>query len=245
MFWEFDQTAEMLRWYREFLPAAKEDLYGFFALMKVPPVPLFPVELHGKTVCGIVWCHLGTPEQAMTDLDAVRREHPPLFEMVGPMPFMDLQSIFDALLPPGLQWYWKGDFFRELSDDAINQHVEYGSRLPSLLSLMHLYPVDGQVSRVSKNDAAFSYRDVKWSMVIAGIDPDPANAEEITQWTKEYWNALHPYSAGGAYVNFMMEEGSERVRATYRDNFDRLAAIKAKYDPGNLFRVNQNIKPAE
>jgi hypothetical protein len=244
MFWELDQTAEMMQWFREFKPPT-EDLYGFLALMMIPPVPLFPTELHGRTVCGVVWCHLGTPEQAVEDLDVVRREHPPLFEMVGSMPFMTLQSLFDALLPPGLQWYWKGDFFKELSDDAIREHLKYGSRLPSLLSIMHLYPIDGQVSRIPKNGTAFSYRDVKWSMVIAGVAPDAAGRETITRWTKDYWNALHPYSAGGAYVNFMMEEDSERVRATYRGNYDRLAAIKAKYDPGNLFRVNQNIKPAE
>jgi len=244
MFWELDQMAEMMQWFREFTPPT-ESLYGFFALMMIPPVPLFPTELHGRTVCGVVWCHLGTPEQAVEDLDVVRRDHPPLFEMVGSMPFMTLQSLFDALLPPGLQWYWKGDFFKELSDDAIQEHVKYGSRLPSLLSIMHLYPIDGQVSRIPKDATAFSYRDVKWSMVIAGVAPDPADNENITRWTKDYWNALHPYSAGGAYVNFMMDEGSERVRATYRGNYDRLAAIKAKYDPENLFRVNQNIKPAK
>jgi FAD/FMN-containing dehydrogenase len=108
---------------------------------------------------------------------------------------------------------------------------------------MHLYPVDGQMNRIDPSATAFSHREATWSMVISGVDPDAANAEKITRWTKDYWNALHPYSAGGAYVNFMMDEGSERVRATYRDNYDRLAAIKAQYDPGNLFRVNQNIKP--
>jgi hypothetical protein len=143
-----------------------------------------------------------------------------------------------------LQWYWKGDFVNELSDEAIKLHLKYGSALPSLLSLMHLYLIDGAVHRVGKNETPFNYRDSRWSMVIAGVDSDPANNDRITKWAKEYWEALHPYSAGGAYVNFMMEEGQDRVQATYRENYKRLSEIKKKYDPNNLFRVNQNITPA-
>lgn len=243
MFWDIRQAEDIMRWYRDFLPAAPEDLYGFFAFMNILPVPLFPSHLHGRSVCAVVWCHLGSEEQSVKDLNEVRQAHPPLFENVGRMPFAGLQRLFDPLLPPGLQWYWKGDFMNELSDEAIEQHVQYGSRLPNLLSTMHLYPIDGQAGRVPQDATAFSYRDAKWSMVIAGIDPDPANNERIASWAKEYWSAIHPYSAGGAYVNFMMEEGSDRVQATYRDNYDRLAVTKARYDPGNLFRVNQNISP--
>jgi len=108
---------------------------------------------------------------------------------------------------------------------------------------MHLYPINGAAHRVGRTDTAWSYRDATWAAVIAGLDPNPANTESITRWTKEYWSALHPYSAGGAYVNFMMDEGEDRVRATYRENYDRLASIKTKYDPDNFFRVNQNIRP--
>lgn len=243
MLWDYDQTAEIMQWYRQFLPAASEDLYGFFAILNVPPAPLFPVHLHGRTVCGIVWCHLGPREQAEKDLDAVRELHPPAFEQIGPMPVTALLSLFDALLPAGMQWYWKADFFTEISDEAIAQHVKYGAQLPTLLSLMHLYPIDGRVNRLPPEATAFSFREAKYSMVIAAVDPDPANNERMIAWARDYWNALHPYSAGGAYINFMMEEGFDRVRATYRDNYERLAHIKAKYDPGNLFRVNQNIKP--
>ena len=108
---------------------------------------------------------------------------------------------------------------------------------------LHLYPINGAVHRVGSHDTAFSYRDAGWAEVIVGVDPDPANAERIKDWTIAYWEALHPYSAGGAYVNFMMDEGQERVQATYRDNYERLAKVKATYDPTNLFRVNQNIRP--
>jgi UDP-N-acetylenolpyruvoylglucosamine reductase len=243
MLWGLPQAREIMEWYREFLPAAPDDIYAFLALMNVPPAPMFPADLHGRPVCGVIWCHLGAPQQAEKDVDIVRRAHPPLFQQVGPMPLTALQSMLDPLVPPGLQWYWRGDFFTELPDKAIEQHLHYASRLPTPLSQMHLYPVDGQMNRVDPGATAFSYRQAKWSAIINGIDPDPANAGKITRWTKDYWNALHPYSAGGAYVNFMMDEGIDRVRATYRDNYERLAAIKAKYDPTNLFRVNQNIKP--
>jgi FAD/FMN-containing dehydrogenase len=155
-----------------------------------------------------------------------------------------LQSMFDPIYPPGLQWYWKADFVNELSDEAVRLHVQHGSRLPTAQSTMHLYPVDGAVHRVGKNDTAFSYREARWAEVIVGVDPNPANNERIIEWAKDYWQAVHPYSAGGAYVNFMMDEGQERVQATYRDNYERLAAVKSKYDPANLFRVNQNVRPS-
>lgn len=240
--WELDRAGEVLAWYRDFLPSAPEDLYGFFGFKGVPMSAPFPEALQGKRVCGIVWCYTGPARGAEAAFGPVR-DLEPAFEHLGPVPFPALQSLFDGLFPPGLQWYWRGDFVVELSGEAITRHLEYGSQAPSLLSLMHLYPVDGAAGRVGRNETAFSYREAKWNMVIAGVDPDPANRERITAWTRDYWDALHPYSAGGAYVNFMMEEGGERIRATYRDNYDRLMAIKRQYDPDNLFRVNQNIRP--
>jgi hypothetical protein len=168
----------------------------------------------------------------------------PLLDGVGPAPFPVVQSLFDGLYPAGMQWYWRADNFTELSDEAIARHVEHGSKLPNMFSTMHLYPVNGAAQRVGRNDAAYSFREALFAEVIVGVDPDPANAGKITDWCKAYWEALHPYAAGGAYVNFMMEEGQDRVQASYRDNYPRLAAIKAKYDPANFFRVNQNIRPA-
>jgi FAD/FMN-containing dehydrogenase len=153
--------------------------------------------------------------------------------------------MFDQLYyPPGLQWYWKADFVNELSDEAIGIHQQYGADLPTELCTMHLYPINGAVHDVNAGDTAFSYRDVTWSQVVVGVDTDPANAGPISQWAKDYWQELHPHSAGGAYVNFMMEEGKDRIQATYRGNYQRLAAIKQTYDPQNLFHVNQNIKPS-
>jgi FAD/FMN-containing dehydrogenase len=241
--WALDHAREVMQWYRAYLPAAPDDLYGFFALLRVPAMALFPAELHGRTMAGVVWCHCGPAEQAEAAFRARRGLCPPVFEQIVPMAFPVLQSLFDALYPPGLHWYWKGDFVTDLPDAAIDQHVRFGSSLPSALATMHLYPIDGAASRVSADATAFRFRHARWSMAIAGIDPDPRNAAPITHWAREYWRALQPYSAGAGYVNFMMDEGAAPIRATFGDNYARLVEVKGRYDPENLFRVNQNIPP--
>jgi FAD/FMN-containing dehydrogenase len=245
MLWEMDQAADIMKWYRAFIVNAPEEINGFFAFMTVPPGPPFPEHLHFKKMCAIVWCYTGSPEQANQILEPIRSYRKPAFEFFVPMPFPMLQGMFDGLYPAGYQWYWKADFVKEISDQAIALHCKHGAELPTLHSTMHMYPVNGAAHRLSNSDTPWSYRDANWSQVIVGVDPDPANKDRITAWAKSYYDALHPYGAGGAYVNFMMEEGEDRIRATYRDNYDRLAAIKAKYDPGNFFRVNQNIKPSK
>lgn len=244
MLWHLEDAPEVMRWYREFITRAPEEMNGFFAMLSVPPGPPFPEELHLKKMCAIVWCYQGDMEAANALLQSIRNSRPPAFEFFAPMPFPMLQSMFDGIYPPGLQWYWKADFFRELSDAAIEKHLEHGSISPTWQSTMHLYPVNGKTNRVGQADTAFSYRDVVWSEVIVGVDPDPANARKITDWARAYYEALHPFGAGGAYLNFMMEEGDDRIRATYQGNYARLAQIKAKYDSANFFSVNQNILPA-
>jgi FAD/FMN-containing dehydrogenase len=243
MLWEMDQAPAVMKWYRDFIVQAPDDLNGFFAFLIVPPGPPFPEHLHNKNVCGVVWCYTGPMESAEATFKPIREKFPPALDFVGPIPHPALQSMFDPLYEPGLQWYWKADFVNELSDEAIALYVEHGSRLPTVQSTMHLYPVNGAAHRVGKSDTAWSYRDATWAEVIVGVDPDPENKDLITSWARRYWEDLHPFSAGGAYVNFMMEEGQERVKASYRDNYERLATIKSTYDPGNFFRVNQNIKP--
>lgn len=243
MLWPLNQATEVMQWYREFITQAPEDMNGFFAFLVVPPGPPFPEHLHNQTMCGIVWCYTGRQEQVEAAFKPIGSFRPPALDLVGPLPYPALQSMFDALYPPGLQWYWRADFVNELSDAAIALHVKYGSDIPTPYSTMHLYPINGAVHRVGQQDTAWSYRDATWAQVIVGVDPEPVNNDKIIGWTKAYWEALHPYSAGGAYVNFMMDEGEERVKATYRDNYERLVVIKNMYDPTNLFRVNQNIKP--
>ena len=243
MLWEMEHARELLEWYREVVLAQPEELYGFFAFLKVPPGPPFPEELHRRTMCGIIWAYCGSLDKVEEAFRPVRKFRAPKLELTGPMPYTALQSMFDAIYPPGDQWYWRGDFVAQIPDEAIGEHLKFAEQLPTLQSTMHLYPVDGAVSRIGRHETAFSYRDAKWSMVIVGVDPDPANAEKITKWIKDYWAALHPYSLGGAYVNFMMDEGVDRIKATYRDNYSRLVEIKRNYDPTNFFHINQNIKP--
>jgi FAD/FMN-containing dehydrogenase len=244
MLWPVEQAREVLRWYRDFIPKAPENLGGWFAFLNVPPGPPFPAELHTKTVCGVVWCYTGPLDQAVAVFAPIRRIGPPVVDFVGPLPFPAFQSMFDPLVPKGIQSYWRADFVNALSDEAIERHAEHGAKLPTLQSTMHLYPIDGAAHRVGKNDTAFSYRDASYAEVIVGFSLDPADADRLKSWVVSYFDALHPHSAGGAYVNFMMDEGAGRVQATYRDNYDRLRAIKKKYDPTNFFRVNQNIDPA-
>lgn len=243
-FWPLEQTPEVMRFYREFMPSAPRTVNGFCATMTVPPADLFPAELHLRQVCAIVWCIVGSEADAAALLERIHDVGAPLLHHVSPVPHPVAQSLFDGLYPKGMQCYWRGDFFREVSDELIEQHLEWSQRLPTMQSTMHLYPVDGAAHDVGPADTAFSYRDARFSEVIFAVDPDPARARELRDWCVGYWDATHPYSDGGAYVNFMMEEGQERVRATYRANYDRLARVKAQYDPDNVFHVNQNIRPA-
>jgi FAD/FMN-containing dehydrogenase len=242
--YELEDAKEMMEWYREYIKDAPDEINGWFAFLTVPPGPPFPEHLHMKKMCGILWCYSGPVEDADKLLGPIRAVKKPALDLVGPLPVPVLQGLFDALYPPGIHTYWKADFVNELTDEAIEIHLRHAEQLPTLLSTMHLYPINGAAARVGNDETAWNYRDATWAMVIVGIDPDAVNDLLITNWAKNYWQELHPHGAGGAYVNFMMEEGEDRVKATYGANYDRLVAIKTKYDPNNLFRVNQNIKPA-
>jgi FAD/FMN-containing dehydrogenase len=245
-FWAIEDSAEVLRAYRDFLPGAPRELNGFFAFASVPPAPPFPDELHLRKVCGIVWCYSGAPEQAAEAMAPLLEAVPePLLHGVQEMPLPALQGAFDPVYPAGDQWYWRADFVKEIPDEAVAVHARFGAEMPTLQSTMHMYPIDGAAHDVAPSETAFSYRDATWGSVFAGVDHDPANVPAIRSWSIDYNEALRPYSAGGAYVNMMMDEGQERVQASYRDNYDRLARIKATYDPDNVFRVNQNIRPAQ
>ncbi len=243
MLWPMEQAADLLRFWRDFILSAPEDINGWFGFVTVPPAPPFPEQFHLQKMCAVVWCYSGPLAQAEERFKPIRAFGPPAVDFAGPIPWPVLQSLFDGLYPSGLQWYWKADFFNELSDKAIDLHVKYGAQLPTMHSTMHIYPINGAAQRAGTSDTAFSFRDAPFAEVIVGVDPDPANNERTIAWARDYWTALHPYSAGGGYVNMIMDEGEEMVKAAYRDNYARLARIKAKYDPSNLFHVNQNIKP--
>ena len=244
-FWDVEQGAEVLAAYRDFIGDAPRELNGFFMFGMVPPADPFPEALHLRKVCGVVWCYAGSEEDAAAAMAPLLDALPePLMHGVQPMPHPDLQGAFDGLYPAGDQWYWRADFVKEIPDEAVELHARFGAELPTVQSTMHLYPIDGAAHDVGSADTAWSYRDARWGAVFAGVDRDPANVDAIRRWSVDYQEALHPYSAGGAYVNMMMEdEGQDRVRASYRDNYARLAQIKAIYDPSNLFSINQNIEP--
>jgi FAD/FMN-containing dehydrogenase len=244
MFWPLESAAELLRFWQDYILSAPENINGWFGFASVPPVAPFPEPYHLQKMCAVMWCYTGDLATAEAVFEPIRRAHRAAIDFAGPIPFPALQSMFDVFYPPGLQWYWRADFFNHYDDEAIDLHVKYGAQLPSALSTMHIYPINGAVQRVGREETAWSYRDANFAQVIVGVDPDPQNNARLKEWSQEYWQALHPFSAGGAYVNMMMEEGEDRVKAAYRENYARLSRIKAKYDPQNFFHVNQNIKPA-
>ncbi|NGP75477.1 FAD-binding oxidoreductase [Balneolaceae bacterium YR4-1] len=247
MLWEMEEADEVMQWYREFITSADYSINGYFAFLIVPSVAPFPDHLQGKNMCGIVWCYAGDLDKAERVFRPIRKVGNVALDLVGPMPLPDLQSMFDDLYPPGLDWYWKAGYLKEWSDESISKNIKYGSTIPTPLSGMHLYPVNGAAHGVDKDETAWSHRDAHWVENIVGVDANPSNRKKIITWAQKYWEeAVHPYSTGGAYINFLMrDEGNKRIKAAYRENYNRLVNIKTKYDPNNFFSVNQNIKPKE
>src|SRR5699024_5810976 len=216
--WPLEQAPEVMRWYRDFMTKeASNDLYGFFAFLTVPPAPPFPEELWNEKMCGIVWCYTGPKEKADEVFAPALEVGEPALHGVHEMHYPALQSAFDALYPPGLQWYWKADVITEIPDEALEEHMKFAV-MPSMQSTMHLYTINGNAHEVGKSDTAWSYREAHWGMVIAGVNEDPADNDRVRNWASHYWEAIHPYSAGGAYINMMEEEGEDRIKASYRDN---------------------------
>jgi hypothetical protein len=238
-------AADLIRFWQGFILEAPDDINSFFGFLTVPPGAPFPEQYHLQKMCALVCCYTGPLANAEAALQPLRSFSPPAIDFAGPIPLPVLNSMFDALYGPGMQWYWRADFFDRFDDKAIGLHVKYGSQMPTMLSGMHIYPINGAAGRIGRRDTAWGYRDANFAQVIVGVDPDPKNNAHMIEWAKDYWLALHPYSMGGGYVNMIMDEGEDHVKAAYRDNYTRLAQIKAKYDPQNFFHVNQNIKPAD
>jgi FAD/FMN-containing dehydrogenase len=237
-------TGDVLRWYRETLPSLPRHINGWFGVLTIPAAPPFPEELWNVKACGIVWATTLTGKAAEDAMAPLRAFGTPLLDGMMEMPMSALNTAFDELYPAGLQWYWRADFVGEISDDAIRVHEKHAALLPTAGSTMHLYPIDGAVHDVAETDTAFAYRDAGWAAVIVGVDPDPSSASALRDWAVAYQEELHPTALQGAYINFMMDEGQGRVKASYGPNFERLQSVKKKYDPTNFFQVNQNIPPA-
>ncbi len=243
MFFELDRAGELLRFYREFIADAPEELGCFPAYQIAPPLPFIPEDRHGEPFIAMVACWAGDLDAGEKALQPIRDLAPRVAEYVDVMPYPALNSAFDALVPPGLQHYWKANFVTELTDEAISAHLEHGPKVPVVNSTMHIYPINGAAQRVASDSTAFAYRDATFATVIAGMWPDPTDNEANTAWVKDYFAATAPHSEEGGYVNFMAEDDQSRIRANYRGNYDRLAQTKRRYDPDNLFRHNQNIQP--
>jgi hypothetical protein len=190
----------------------------------------------------VVWCC--TDLENAEELLAPARALDPIIDGVGELPVPALNTAFDGLYCAGDQWYWRAVFLDSIPDEAVAAHAEWGKKMPTWKSGTHLYAIDGAPARIANDATAWAYRDAKWVQVIVGVDPEPANAGAIRDWAIGYSEAIYPYGMGGAYINMIMDEGEDRVRLSYRENYDRLARIKSEYDPDNVFRVNQNIKPA-
>jgi FAD/FMN-containing dehydrogenase len=244
IFFPVSEAGRILRFYREFIATAPRELGAFFGFHEAPPAPFVPEHLHGHKACAIVVAWSGPIEGAEEAIRPIREAGPVALDLAGPIPYPALNSMFDALLPKGLHHYWKADFVNDLTDAAIDIHLEYGPKVPNVPSLMHLYPLDGAVQDVDASATAYNHRDAKFTHIIAGVDPEPGQMAARQDWVRSYWKALHPHSSNGAYVNFMMDEGEDRIRASYGSNYDRLAAVTAKWDPDNVLHVNQNIRPA-
>jgi FAD/FMN-containing dehydrogenase len=245
MFFEFDDAQAVLECYRDYMMRAPERLGCFFGWQIAPPLPFILEERVGDRFCVLVPCWNGPHEEADQVLQPFRDAAEVKAQLCDVMPFPTLQSLFDDAVPKGMQNYWKADYITELNDEAIAAHIEHGARTPHVSSSMHLHPINGAAQRVGADETAFGHRDKNFAPVIVGIWDDPAENDANTKWVKDYYEAIHPYSGSeGGYINFMSEDDDGRAPANYGANYERLAQIKAAYDPENLFHVNQNIVPA-
>ncbi len=243
MFFELSDGAAILAAYRDYMRDAPREYGGFPAFQIAPPLPFVPENRVGEPFLALVSCWTGSPAEGAAVLDRFRQVAAPVAEHVGPMPYAALNAAFDGLVPPGLQHYWKATFVGELTDEAIAAHMEHGPKVPCVNSTMHCYPIDGAVHDVASEATAFGHRDADYAVVIAGMWPDPADNEANTRWVKDYHAAIAPHSLGGGYTNFASPDDAGSVAVNYGANFGRLQEVKRIYDPGNLFRINQNIRP--
>ncbi|NUK49403.1 FAD-binding oxidoreductase [Streptomyces lunaelactis] len=234
---------DVMRRYRELIAESDEKLGALLVVGLGPPLPFLPERWHGRPVCGVVTCWTG-PE---TEDDRVRARLADLGPIVGQhlgrMPYPVINTLFDDLVPAGLFHYWKGTFSQSLPEGAIDAYVEYGATTPSLQSVTVVFPIDGACHRVGPEETAFTYRDADFATALSPSLPTRADCEASVGWARAFAAALEPHSMEGGYVNFMDHDDQDRVRANYRQNYDRLTAIKRRYDPANLFRLNHNIAP--
>jgi FAD/FMN-containing dehydrogenase len=243
MFFELKDGEHLLRFYRDYIKDAPEEMGAFPAFQIAPPLPFIPEKRHGQPFIALVACWAGPMDKGEKQFKPFHDVAQVVAEMVGPMPYPALNSAFDGLVPPGLQHYWKANFVKELTNKSIAAHMEHGPKVPAVNSTVHIYPINGACHRVKSDATAFAYRDANFATVIAGMWPEPAQNTANIKWVRDYYDATAPQSEPGGYVNFMSDDDQSRIKANYKGNYDRLVKIKEKYDPDNLFHLNQNIRP--
>ena len=243
MFFELSDGEAVLAHFNEFIKTAPREYGGFPAFQIAPPLPFIPENRVGEPFVAVISCWTGSTADGEKILQRFRDVAKPVAEMTGPMPYAELNSAFDGLVPRGLQHYWKAAYAGNLSTDLIRAHLEHGPKVPVVNSTVHLYPINGACHDVAADATAFGHRDATYAMVIAGMWPDPADNKKNTQWVRDYYAAIAPHSDAGGYVNFASSDDQSKVAANYGVNYPRLQEVKRRYDPDNLFRHNQNIRP--
>ncbi len=239
------KAKELLRFYRDFAARAPEELTTLFVFLTAPPAPFIPKQLHGTPMVVVACCYAGSLEDAAPVVQPLKEFGPPAIDLIGPMPYRVLQTMFDGSAPAGLQNYWKSQYLKDLSDDTIDVLADRTRDLPSPLTAVHIHHLQGAVARVGEDDTAFGHRGSPFILNLVSMWTDPAESEKQVRWTREFHTVMQPFSDGGVYVNFLGEEGEDRVRAAYgASKYRRLVDLKDKYDPTNFFRMNQNIRPS-
>lgn len=244
VFYPFGKAKQVLRSYRDYVCTAPDELTVVAAIWRAGPAPFLPPEVHGKLVVTLAVCHAGDLNEGERLLRPLRCLGEPLADLIAPIPYTALQSMTDESYPAGLQNYWKSNYLTELTDDGIDTFLEHGARITSPASSAYFEHLGGAISRVGEDETAFGHRDVAFDFVILSLWTDPRESDEHIGWAREFWGAMQPFASEGVYVNNLGAEGEDRVRAAYSPaKYQRLVALKDKYDPDNLFRLNQNIKP--
>jgi FAD/FMN-containing dehydrogenase len=245
MVYPFEQAREVLKFFQQFTASAPEELGALAVLRNAPPAPFLPQEVHGKPIAAIFVCYAGSVEAGQRVVQPLKEFGTPIVDKIMPKPYTAQQQILDATAPHGRRYYWKSEYLPGISDEAIDTCIAHAPDETKPYSAALLFQLGGAISRIDANANAAAHRDAAYVLNIQAAWDAPEETDRYTTWAREFWEAMQPYSTGGVYVNFLSDdEGGDRVRAAYGDRYSRLVALKNQYDPTNLFRMNQNIKPA-
>lgn len=244
IFWPLEKSAEVLRFYRDWIAEAPDELTTIVVHRFVPPLPVIPAELHGKPVVAVVCCYAGDPEEGEKVIRPMKQFGSPILDLCVPKPYLAHQAMFDPTLPHGWWYYFRSADMATLSDGVIDIVAKNATKLPTPQTAFPIFQLGGAISRVDEDSTAYYGRDAGHTINVVATTTSEEGFDEAREWSRNFWTELKPYHTS-VYVNFLMEEGEERIREAYgAAKYDRLAKLKAKYDPENLFRLNQNIKPA-